>query len=649
MFHIDINNTEKLNSEQLTHLNDMWKRCAKRIILSTTLAGSGHPGGSLSSLHTLLLAYSVMQHDPSNPKWDKRDRFLASIGHISPAIYSVLCEFNYIKEDDFLLEFRRAGSAFAGHIEQTVPGVELNTGNLGQGLSAACGIALATDRRGLDAKTLVIMGDGEQQKGQIAEARRFASKFQQSNLIALIDRNHLQIGGVTEEVMPVRVREEYQAAGWNTIYVANGHDFNQLYSALRQVWLGENLVTNRPTAIIIRSVMGKGIDFMENKAKYHGSPLKPDAARDALRQLGFNPEELDEWQKKREAHTPVPASEPEPSIFPDINPGDAILYEKDTVTDCRSAYGNALKSLAEVNNLPNNPVKIFGFSCDLEGSVKMQGFHKVSPNAFIECGIQEHHAATCAGTSTKEGIVSFFSTFGVFAVAETYNQHRLNDLNYTNLKIVATHVGLDVGEDGPTHQCIDYLALLNNLFGFSIFMPADPNQTDRIIRYVASHKGNHFVGMGRSKMSVITKEDGTPFFDTDYHFIPGKADTIRTGTDLTLIAYGPMTTQAVMAHDLLKKQGISCTVLNMASLKPVDTDAIIKAAKTTPIITIEDHIASTGLGAVVSQILISHQVSQKVLALGITQYGSSGKPIDLYRQQGLDGNSIAEQAIKFIK
>ena len=142
----------------------------------------------------------------------------------------------------------------------------------------------------------------------------------------------------------------------------------------------------------------------------------------------------------------------------------------------------------------------------------MQGFHKVSGNAFFESGIQEHHAATASGAISREGFAAFFSTFGIFGVTEVFNQMRLNDINHTNLKLVCTHLGLDVGEDGQTHQCIDYIGLLQNLFGFSVFLPADPNQTDRIVRYVAERPGNFFVGMGRSKLPAILDESGQPAF-----------------------------------------------------------------------------------------------------------------------------------------
>ncbi len=649
MFKIDISAQEELTEDQLKTLNKMWQRCAGRIILSTTLAGSGHPGGSLSCLHVLLLLYAIMKHDPSDPDWEDRERLIVSIGHISPGVYSVLCEFGYFTEEEFLTEFRRAGSAFGGHIEQGVPGVEWNTGNLGQGLSAADAFALSAKLKKKDkTKTFCLMGDGEQQKGQVAEARRFAIKYGLKDLVCIVDRNHLQIGGNTEEVMPVRVRDEYKASGWNVVYIANGNDFNQVYKGLRQAILHDNLDPERPVVIVNRTVMGSGISFMENKEKYHGSPLSEDLARDALKEIGLSPELLDKWKEKRQNHKIEPVSHPLRKVnFPIINPGKPILYSSETKTDCRSAYGNALKSLAEENNNDNIP-KILGFSCDLEGSVKMQGFHSVSPDAFYEVGIQEHHAAVCAGAITREGFISFFSTFGVFAACETYNQHRLSDQNGTNLKVVSTHIGLDVGEDGPTHQCIDYIGLMANLFGFSIFIPADPNQTDRIVRYIACNHGNFFVGMGRSKLPVVLKEDGAPFFDENYQFVPGKADWIRRGKAgaCTIIAYGSVMPNVMAAYEALKEKGINTSVLNMASIKPVDEEAIVEAAKNGPILTVEDHIVTTGVGSIVARVLVKHGVNQTVKCLGVKNYGASGKPADLYKMQGLDPDSIVNEVLK---
>ena len=630
---------ERLTPQELEVLSEMWRRCARRIILATTLAGCGHPGGSLSSLHMLLLLYALAHHDPKAPRHPDRDRIVISHGHISPGVYAVLCEYGYFPEEAFLMEFRRAGSAFGGHVEQSVPGVEWNTGNLGQGLSAACGMARALKLKGLARRVFCVMGDGEQQKGQVIEARRFAVKFGLNNLCALIDYNRLQIGGRIYRVMPQDIAQEIKATYWNVIE-ANGHDFNDLYQALRRFLNAEVLCPEKPTAILATTTMGKGISFMEDDEKWHGMALPVDLAKKALEELGFDPGELDLLLEKRKNYPvsfPHQPHEPEPV---EIDPGDPILYGADTLTDCRSAYGKALLSLAERNNLSGRPPKVLGITCDLEGSVKMTAFRKQSPEAFHEVGIQEHHAASLAGALSREGFLVFFSTFGVFAVDETINQHRLNVLNQTALKIVATHCGLDVGEDGPTHQCVDYLGLLLNLIGLEIYFPADPNQTDRIIRYVATSSGNVFVGMGRSKLPVVLKEDGTPFFDQNYVFQPGKADLLRPGRDATFITYGSLVPRVLAAREKLKAEGFEVAVLNMASIRPLDEEAVLAAARKGPIMVVEDHVVETGLSALVAKTLALNGVAAKLSCRGVTKYGSSGKPDDLYREQGLDPESL---------
>lgn len=636
-----------LTEEQKAALHQMWLRCMRRIIVCTTLAGSGHPGGSMSSLNILLMLYSTLRHRPDDPCWAERDRLLVSMGHISPGVYSVLCEFGYVREEDLFMEYRRAGSIFAGHVECCVPGVEWNTGNLGQGLSAGTGMALGLKLKRSTSRVTVLMGDGEQQKGQIAEARRFAVKYQLNNLLAIVDRNHLQIGGDTNDVMPQAIEAEYVAAQWNVIYLEDGHDFEQLFQALRRIAKQEVEDPFNPSVIVARTIMGKGVSFMENKAKYHGSALNPNEAAKALDELGLdNP--LPELSERRKAYTKFRSGFCHPESYPPIDSGTPRTYASDQVTDNRSAYGAALEDLASLNNRMGKP-KIVGFSCDLEGSVKMEGFRKTSPEAFFESGIQEHHTATLSGAVSREGFVSFFSTFGVFGVDEVYNQQRLNDINHTHLKVVCTHLGLDVGEDGQTHQCIDYIGLMSNLNHFNIFLPADPNQTDRVIRYVASKPGNFFVGMGRSKIDVIKDKSGKPAFGGDYRFVPGKADWLREGEKGAILSYGMTLHHALKAHDeLLEKHNIAVAVINFASIKPLDEESILRASATGLLVSVEDHHADTGLGARVATVLADRGILCRLVRLGVREYGSSGKPADLYRVAGIDAESIVKRVLQVL-
>ncbi|MDR3557230.1 MAG: transketolase [Syntrophobacteraceae bacterium] len=644
MFRISLDQAT-LSEEQKKTLHEMWLRCMRRIIVSTTLAGSGHPGGSMSSLHLLLMLYATISHTPDDPCWEGRDRLVVSIGHVSPGVYSVLSEFGYVEEEDFLEGFRRGGSAFAGHVESCVPGVEWNTGVLGQGLSAGAGMALAMKLQEKKNRVFVLMGDGEQQKGQNSEARRFAAKYGLNNMACLIDRNHLQIGGSTNAVMAQDIRADYLAAHWNVVYVEDGNDFEQVFQAMRQVYLGEAGDPRFPSAILAHTVMGKGVSFMENKAKYHGSVLSEADAAKALIELGVdNP--IAGLKPKRTVSLTMEKSFARPHVYPTVSTGEPRTYGPEVKTDNRSAYGAALEDLARINNSGQIP-KIVAFTCDLEGSVKMDGFHKVSDNAFFECGIQEHHTATASGALSKEGFTVFLSTFGVFGVTEVFNQIRLNDINSTNLKLVCTHLGLDVGEDGPTHQCIDYIGLLRNLFGFSIFMPADPNQTDRIVRYVAEQPGNFFVGMGRSKLAPILDQSGAPAFGGDYRFTPGKADLLRHGKDAAIIGCGAVVAEAVKAaDDLAGSHGVSAMVLNFASVRPLDLDAVIRAADTGFIVTVEDHHAGTGLGSMVAEAIAENGLGCRLIRLGVTKYGFSGKPEELYSAEGMDRAGIVRAVLE---
>jgi transketolase len=638
-----------LTEDQLENLHQMWLRCMRRIITSTTIAGSGHPGGSMSSLHMLLMIYATMRHKAEDPCWAERDRLLVSMGHISPGVYSVLCEYGYIREEDMITELRLAGSPFAGHVESCVPGVEWNTGNLGQGLSAGSGMALALKLKKSPARVAVLMGDGEQQKGQISEARRFAVKYGLNNFCGIVDRNHLQIGGDTEKVMPHRVRADYEAAGWNVLYLENGHDFEAIFQAFKKIRSGDLKDPANPSVIVALTTMGKGVSFMEGKAKYHGSTLSDADAAKALEELGV-PNEIAAYREKRKNLRAVQQGYCHPTAYSAIDAGEPRTYDANTSTDNRSAYGAALEDLGRLNNAEGGIPKVLGFSCDLEGSVKMGGFRKVSGNAFFEVGIQEHHAATLAGAISKENFAAFLSTFGIFGVDEVYNQQRLNDINHTNLKLVCTHLGLDVGEDGQTHQCIDYIGLLRNLFNFSIFLPADPNQTDRIVRYIAGTPGNFFVGMGRSKLAPIKNAAGEPFFAGDYRFAPGKADVVREGEQGAILSYGSTLAFAVEARDrLAEKHGVEVAVLNFASIKPIDVDAIVKAAATGLIVTVEDHHIDTGLGAQAALALADKAIATKFVRLGVSHYSGSGDPKVLFHEAGVDADGIVEAVLDRLK
>ena len=230
-------------------------------------AKSGHPGGSLSCADALTALYfSEMNIDPKNPKWEDRDRFVLSKGHCSPALYSVLALRGYFPVEDITL-FRSIKAHYSGHPDmKNVPGVDMSTGSLGQGLSAAVGMALAAKTSGKSYRTYAICGDGEVAEGQIWEAAMSAAKWKLGNLCMILDHNGLQIDGKNDDVMPLMpLDKKFEAFNWNVICI-NGHCMKEILEALEEA----KKCTDKPTAIIMETVKGKGVSFMENEAGWHG-------------------------------------------------------------------------------------------------------------------------------------------------------------------------------------------------------------------------------------------------------------------------------------------------------------------------------------------------------------------------------------------
>jgi len=625
-----------LSPEAVADIREKARKARGDILTMTTLAASGHPGGSMSSIDIYLTLYAVANVDSADPHGPGRDRIVVSHGHTSPAVYATLCASGFVARDAMIAGFRQAWSPFEGHIEREIPGVEWSTGNLGQGMSAGCGMALASRLTGHDFRVYVVMGDGEQQKGQIAEARRFAAKYGLTNLTAIIDYNQLQISGDIHQVMPQDLEAGWASDGWEVLTV-DGHDIQALYGALRQ-----STSADKPVCIIANTVMGKGVPSMENQHKYHGAPIKGAQFSEAMEALGLQ-DELEYFRAKRPEVKAKTKAGQVPQIALEIETGTPRTYTLEEKTDNRSGWGNAISDLGALNSGKDGQAPLAVFDCDLAGSVKTSDFWKRFPDQFFQAGIQEHHTATMAGALSTQGVLTWWADFGVFATDETYNQQRLNDINHSSLKTICTHIGLDVGEDGKTHQGIDYIGLLRNVFGYKIVLPADPNETDRAVRWAATEPGNVFIGVGRSKLLVVTKADGSLAFGGDHRFEYGKAMVLREGGDIALLSTGTMTHRAVEAWQLLKETGIEALLIHIATPTAIDEDALKRAAETGHIVTYEDHHVNTGLGCSVAMAMVDRGISAKLTRLGVTHYQPSGSANQLFAQAGLDAVNVANR------
>ncbi|MBQ7333170.1 MAG: transketolase [Clostridia bacterium] len=252
------------------------------IIEGVYSAGCGHPGGSLSIADIITYLYfEEMNIDPKNPKYEKRDRFVLSKGHTAPALYSVLAERGYFPKEE-LKTLRKVDSRLQGHPDMKgIPGVDMTTGSLGLGISAACGMALSAKVSGDTYRVYSILGDGETEEGQVWEAAMFAAHYKLDNLVAVVDWNGLQIDGAIKEVMnPTPYDEKFSAFGWHVIMI-NAHDFGEIEAAFNEA----KTIKGKPTVIIAKSVKGKGVSYMENACEWHGQAPKEDLYKVAVSEL----------------------------------------------------------------------------------------------------------------------------------------------------------------------------------------------------------------------------------------------------------------------------------------------------------------------------------------------------------------------------
>jgi transketolase len=476
----------------------------------------------------------------------------------------------------------------------------------------------------------------------------FATKYKLNNLIAFVDFNQVQLSDSVEKVMPHDLHKIFTACGWEVLTV-DGHDFQKLSQALAKAYTS----TNKPVVLLAKTIMGKGVSFMEStgrqhKASWHGTAPTKEQAEKALTELTLTKKQEEilltfKKQNKWKIHT---IKKIKSLTKLKVNIGKAKIYKATDSLDCRSAYGNTLLDLGKLNK------NIVALTADLSESVKTNFFQEKFPERHIECGIAEQHMISCAGGLSLTGLIPFASTYGVFMTSRAKDQARVNDINETNVKMVATHCGLSVGEDGPTHQAIDDIGSMLGLHNTMIIEPADPNQTDHIIRYVASHYGNFYVRMGRHKVPVLTKADGSPFFDAKYKYEYGRSDILRSGKDLTLCASGSMVSVALRALTELKythkKLSIELVIINSA--KVFDTTVIDSIQKTKKVLTLEDHNTQSGFGSQLARHLLTKNIPvEKFEMMGVDEYQRSGTVESLYESAKISSKFVQEKILQILQ
>ena len=270
-----------MDKKRVTELSIIANNVRKHALTAVYSAASGHPGGSLSVADVLTLLYfEVMNVDPKNPKMEDRDRFVLSKGHTAPALYATLAEKGFFPKEE-LKSLRHIGAMLQGHPCISIPGVDMSSGSLGQGISVACGMALSGKLTSDTYKVYTILGDGEIEEGQVWEAAMFAAHYKLDNLVAVVDNNGLQIDGKIEDVMsPYPIVDKFAAFGWHVI-TADAHDFDSLEKAFNEA----ETVCGQPCVIVMKSIKGKGVSFMENNVSWHGSAPNKEQYEQAVAEI----------------------------------------------------------------------------------------------------------------------------------------------------------------------------------------------------------------------------------------------------------------------------------------------------------------------------------------------------------------------------
>jgi len=598
------------------------------IVTSTTAAGSGHPTSSLSAveLMTALWFDGHFHYDFDDPKYIFNDRMIFSKGHAAPLLYSLYQAAGKISYEE-LMTLRKFTSRLEGHPTNELPWVDVATGSLGQGLSVglgmALGIKLQSARCALHDKRLpmvyVLMGDSEFAEGQIYEALQVASKYKLNNLVGILDVNRLGQRGETMLGWDLETyKNRIESFGWNTVVVENGNNLEQAKQAFHNVARYATHDT-RPTMIIAHTEKGAGITSVADKEGWHGKPLTEEMLKEAVKELG----DVDVTKTGTVAL-------PEKIQIHDPQTTDYGLrttdYEPPTSqTATREAYGAALKLIAA------DPLVVV-LDAETSNSTFAEAMKEVAPERFFEMYIAEQNMISVALGMSKIGLIPYASSFAAF-LARAYDQIRMCQYSDPNVKIVGSHAGVSIGEDGASQMALEDIAMIRALLHSVVLYPSDPVSTVQLVEEMRTHKGLSYLRLTRAKTDTI--------YATNEKFPIGGSKVLKSSEKDTavVIAAGITVHEALKAQKFLNEKGTSIAVIDAYSIKPIDKKTIQKyASKTGHVIVVEDHASNGGLGDTVRQALDG--ISVMFTHLAVNKTPRSGTPEELLRFEEIDSEAI---------
>ena len=586
---------------------------------ATTAAGSGHPTSCLSAADIVsALFFHAMRYDAKNFDAPTGDRFVLSKGHAAPVLYAALAEAGVIPVAR-LMTLREFSSELEGHPTPLVPGVDAATGSLGQGICVAAGLALAAKRlEKISTRIYVMLGDGEMAEGSVWEAGAFAAHYGLDNLTAIVDANAL---GQSERTMysrdPDEHRRRFEAQGWNT-EIIDGHDMGAIVAALDRA----RGVSGRPQAIIARTQKGHGISFLADKDGWHGKPLSKDELTRAIAELGgaADPPPVD---MRSYARDPL-IHEPDFPAMP--APDYALGYQIAT----REAYGKALAKLAGVNP------RVVALDADVKNSTFTEYLEKTHPDRFFQTYIAEQNMVSVGVGLAARGFIPFLGTFACF-LSRAFDQVRMAAISRRAIKVCGSHVGVSIGEDGPSQMGLEDLAMFRAIPGSTVFYPSDGVSAEKLTEAAARIPGIVYLRTSRPKTPVIYPA-GESFP------VPGFKVVRSSANDRAVIfAAGVTLHEALAAHAELAARGVAVRVIDLYCVKPLDAAALAAEVRATGgrIVTVEDHFAEGGLGeAVVAALASAGERMEAVRRLAVAGVPHSGKPAELLDAFGISARHI---------
>jgi transketolase len=593
-------------------------------IRCSTSAGSGHPTSSMSAADVMaVLLARHFRYDWQRPDYPANDHLIFSKGHASPLLYSMFKAVGVVSDDELMSGYRRFGSRLEGHPTPILPWVDVATGSLGQGLPGGVGVALAG--RYLDElpfRVWVLCGDSEMAEGSMWEAFDKAAYYRLDNLTAIVDVNRLGQRGPTELGWDVDAyAKRIEGFGCRAISI-DGHDLAQIDRALSQVG-----AVSQPTVILAHTRKGRGFSEVEDREGWHGRPLPAEMAERAIVELGG------------ERHVTVVGPRPA-EASPRVRPIGAVQlprYDLGAKVATRLAFGQALAAVGARTD-------VVALDGEVGNSTHTEEFAKVYPERYFEMFISEQQLVAAAVGMSVRGYVPFAATFAAF-LSRAYDFIRMSAISMANIRLCGSHSGVEIGADGPSQMALEDLAMMRAVHGSTVLYPSDASSTAALVQAMAERDGIVYIRTTRGAYPVL--------YSPDESFPIGGAKVVRSGADdqVTLVGAGVTLHNCLAAADRLGGDGIGARVLDLYSLKPIDSDALIAAAAATGdrMVVVEDHYPEGGIGSAVLEAFNDAGHPVQISHLAVRGLPGSGAPQELMQQAGISVSHIVEAARKLLR